>query len=130
MSVRAWSLSADAFSGRVGVSAAEDCPVQAPLCRRYSTCDYEDDSSGVLFAETVPNAVVRQASERTMRGLKARRFAMEGMLETDGSTVVNPERGDMSIRKPSRRAIYMDKQLYPPIHDREIVRIMQRKFRL
>src|SRR5262249_2656784 len=78
--------------------------------------------------ETIAERSRQTGIERTVVGDKARRFVMEGML---GLVDQRPGRaGRKGHRYPDAVAAYMlyVKQLYPPIHDREIVRIIGRKF--
>jgi len=66
--------------------------------------------------------------ERTIVGDKARRFAIEGMLGlVDQRTEHAGRKGHVYPEAVAAYMLYV-KQLYPPIHDREIVRIVARKF--
>ena len=90
--------------------------------------DYEVIRPIVLFAETIAERSRQTGIERTVVGAKARRFAMEGMLGLVDQRLVNPGRkGHVYPEAVAAHILYV-KQLYPPIHDREIVRIVQRKF--
>jgi transposase InsO family protein len=90
--------------------------------------DYEVIRPIVLFAETVAERSRQTGLERTVVGAKARRFAMEGMLGLVDQRLVTPGRkGHVYPEAVAAHILYV-KQLYPPIHDREIVRIVQRKF--
>lgn len=90
--------------------------------------DYEVIRPVVLFAETIAERSRQTGVERTVVGDKVRRFVMEGMLG------LVDQRAGHAGRKghvyPDTVAAYMlsVKQLYPPIHAREIVRILARKF--
>jgi len=90
--------------------------------------DYEVIRPIVLFAETIAERSRQTGIERTVVGEKARRFVMEGMLG------LVDQRAGHAGRKghvyPEAVAAYMwyVKQLYPPIHACEIVRIVARKF--
>ena len=90
--------------------------------------DYEVIRPMVLFAETAAERSRQTGVERTVVGDKARRFVLEGML---GLTERRAEAaGRKGHRYPAAIAGYIVylKQLYPPIHLREIARIVQRKF--
>ena len=90
--------------------------------------DYEVIRPIVLFAETIAERSRQTGIEPTVVGAKARRFAMEGMLGLVDQRLVNPGRkGHIYPDAVAAHILYL-KQLYPPIHDREIVRIVQRKF--
>ena len=90
--------------------------------------DYEAIRPIVLGAETVAERSRQTEMERTTLGDKARRFAMEGMRG------LGDHRAQAAGRKghvyPPAVAAYILSliQRYPPIHSREIVRIVQRKF--
>ena len=89
--------------------------------------DYEVIRPIVLFAETIAERSRQTGIEPTVVGAKARRFAMEGMLGLVDQRLVNPGRkGHIYPDAVAAHILYL-KQLYPPIHDREIVRIVQRK---
>jgi hypothetical protein len=90
--------------------------------------DYEVIRPIVLFAETAAERSRQTGVERTVVGDKARRFVLEGM---DGLRDRRTEaRGAQAPGYPDAVAGYILylKQLYPPIHLREIVRIVHRKF--
>ena len=90
--------------------------------------DYEVIRPIVLFAETAAERSRQTGVERTVVGDKARRFVLEGM---DGLHDRRTEaRGAQAPGYPDAVAGYILslKQLYPPIHLREIVRIVHRKF--
>ena len=90
--------------------------------------DYEVIRPIVLFADTIAERSRQTGLERTTIGDKARRFVHEGMLG------LVDQRAGQAGRKghcyPDAVAAYLlhVKQLYPPIHDCELVRIVQRKF--
>ena len=90
--------------------------------------DYEVIRPIVLFAETIAERSRQTGIEPTVVGAKARRFAMEGMLGLVDQRLVNPGRKGHVYPEAVAAHILSVKQLYPPIHDREIVRIVQRKF--
>jgi putative transposase len=90
--------------------------------------DYEVIRPIVLFAETAAERSRQTGVERTVVGDKARRFVLEGM---DGLRDRRTEaKGPRAPGYPDAIAEYILylKQLYPPIHLREIVRIVRRKF--
>jgi len=90
--------------------------------------DYEVIRPIVLFAETMAERSRQTGIEPTVVGAKARRFAMDGMLGLVDQRLVNPGRkGHVYPEAVAAHILYL-KQLYPSIHDREIVRIVQRKF--
>ena len=87
--------------------------------------DYEVIRPIVLFAETAAERSRQTGVERTVVGDKARRFVLEGM---DGLRDRRTEaKGPQAPGYPDAIAEYILylKQLYPPIHLREIVRIVQ-----
>jgi hypothetical protein len=89
--------------------------------------DYEVIRPMVLFAETAAERSRQTGVERTVVGDKARRFVLEGM---DGLRERRTEaKGPRAPGYPDAIAEYILylKQLYPPIHWREIVRIVHRK---
>ena len=90
--------------------------------------DYEVIRPIVLFAETVAERSRQTGLERTVVGAKARRFATAGMLGLVDQRLGNLGRQDHVYPEAIAAHILYVKQLYPPIHDREIVRIVQRKF--
>jgi hypothetical protein len=90
--------------------------------------DYEVIRPLVLFAETIAERRRQTGLERTVVGEKARRFVMEGMLGLVDQRAGHA--GRQGHVYPEAVATYMwyVKQLYPPIHACEIVRIVARKF--
>ena len=99
-----------------------------PLFVDYLQHDYEAIRPIVLGAETVAERSRQTEMERTTLGDKARRFAMQGMLGLEDQRA--KEAGRKGHVYPDVVAAYMVylKTIYPPIHYREIVRIVQRKF--
>ena len=90
--------------------------------------DYEVIRPIVLFAETAAERSRQTGVERTGVGDKARRFVLEGMLGlTDGRAEAAGRKGHRYPEAIAGYIVYL-KQLYPPIHLREIARIVQRKF--
>lgn len=110
------------------MSAAEDFAQYKLQFVDYIQHDYEVIRPIVLFAETIAERSRQTGIERTSVGDKARRFVMEGMLGLVDHRV--GQAGRKGHVYPEAVAAYMlyVKQLYPPIHDREVVRILQRKF--
>src|SRR5438552_1340614 len=90
--------------------------------------DYEVIRPIVLFAETAAERSRQTGVERTVVGDKARRFVLEGMLGlTDRRAKTAGRKGHTYPDAIAGYIVYL-KQLYPPIHLREIARIVQRKF--
>ena len=90
--------------------------------------DYEVIRPIVLFAETAAERSRQTGVERTVVGDKARRFVLEGMLGlTDRRAEAAGRKGRSYPEAIASYIVYL-KQLYPPIHLREIARIVQRKF--
>jgi transposase InsO family protein len=110
------------------VSTAEDFAQYKLQFVDYIQHDDEVIRPMVLFAETITERSRQTGIERTSVGDKARRFVQEGMLG------LVDQRAGQAGRKghvyPEAVAAYMlyVKQLYPPIHDREVVRSVARKF--
>ena len=110
------------------MSAAEDFAQYKLQFVDYIQHDYEVIRPIILFAETIAERSRQTGIERTSVGDKARRFVMAGMLGLVDQRV--GQAGRKGHVYPEAVAAYMlyVKQLYPPIHDREVVRILQRKF--
>jgi len=90
--------------------------------------DYEVIRPIVLFAETAAERSRHTGVERTVGGDKARRFLLEGMLGlADGRAEAAGRKGHIYPEAVARYIVYL-KQRYPPIHLREIARIVHRKF--
>ena len=90
--------------------------------------DYEVIRPIVLFGKPLLSAVVKPGVERTVVGDKARRFVLEGMMGLrDRRTQARDAKGHVYPEAIAGYILYL-KQLYPPIHLREIERILQRKF--
>ena len=106
------------------MSAAEDFAQYKLQFVDYIQHDYEVIRPIVLFAETIAERSRQTGIERTSVGDKARRFVMEGMLGLVDQRV--GQAGRKGHVYPEAVAAYMlyVKQLYPPIHDREVVRIL------
>jgi transposase InsO family protein/transposase len=82
----------------------------------------------VLFGDTAAQRSRQTGVDRTAIGDKARRFVTDGMVGlTDGRTQSTPGEGPIYPEAIAGYILYL-KQLYPPIHLREIERILARKF--
>ena len=90
--------------------------------------DYEVIRPIVLFAEQVAVRSEQTGIHRSTVGEKARRFVQNGMLGLLDQRSTQSGRKPHTFPDPVARHILYLKQLYPPIHDREIVRIIERKF--
>ena len=90
--------------------------------------DYEAIRPIVLFSETAAARSLETGIERTVLGDKARRFILEGMLGlADGRPGAAGRKGHVYPDDIAAHILYL-KQVYPPIHWREIVRILEHKF--
>ncbi len=89
---------------------------------------YEVVRPMLLFGETAAERSRQTGMERTVVGDKARRFVTQGMLGlADGRT--QPPAGEGPLYPEAIAAYILSlKQLDPPIHLREIERILLRKF--
>jgi transposase InsO family protein len=82
----------------------------------------------VLFGETAAERSRQTGIDRTVIGDKARRFVTDGMMGlADGRTQSRATEGPIYPEAIVGYILYL-KQLYPPIHLREIERILERKF--
>jgi len=90
--------------------------------------DYEVIRPLVLRGETTTARSQQTGLDRTTIGDKARRFIQHGMLGLlDGRVTAAGRKAHTFPDAVARYMIYL-KQLYPPIHDREIGRIVAHKF--
>ena len=90
--------------------------------------DYEAIRPVVLFGETAAERSRQTGVDRTVIGDKARRFVTDGMSAlADGRTQPASGEGPIYPEAIAGYILYL-KQLYPPIHLREIERILARKF--
>jgi len=90
--------------------------------------DYEAIRPVVLFSETAAARSLETGIERTVLGDKARRFILEGMLGlADQRPGAAGRKGHVYPDDIAAHILYL-KQVYAPIHLREIVRILERKF--
>jgi putative transposase len=90
--------------------------------------DYEVIRPIVLFGDTAAERSRQTGVERTVVGDKARRFVLEGMEGLrDRRTQARDPQDPVYPEAIAGYIVYL-KQLYPPIHLREIERILLRKF--
>jgi hypothetical protein len=94
--------------------------------------DYEVIRPIVLFAQPVAERGRETELARTTVGEKARRFVTQGMRGLVDRRTTEAGRKGHAYPEPrpdgTRQYILYLKQLYPPIHHREIVRILEPKF--
>jgi putative transposase len=90
--------------------------------------DYEVIRPIMLEAETVTARSQQTGMERTVVGDKARRFVQHGMLGLVDQRPSRAGRKAAHFPDPVARHLLYLKHLYPPIHDRELARIVERKF--
>jgi transposase len=110
------------------VSAAEDFAQYKLPFVDYMQHDYEVIRPIVLFAETIAERSWQTGIERTSIGEKACRFAREGMLGLVEQRTGQAGRQGPVYPEAEAAYILSVKQRYPPIHDREVVRIIARTF--
>jgi transposase InsO family protein/transposase len=90
--------------------------------------DYEAIRPVVLLGETTAERSRQTGMECTVLGEKARHFVTGGMAGlADGRSENAGRKGHVYPDAVAAYILYL-KQLYPPIHLREIARILQRKF--
>src|SRR5579871_4491622 len=90
--------------------------------------DYEVIRDVVLFAETLAQRATETGLDRTTVAEKARRFLEDGMFGlVDQRTTKAGRRPHVFPQRVAGFLLYA-KHLYPAVHDRELVRIVQRKF--
>lgn len=90
--------------------------------------DYEVIRPNLLFSQLIAERSRETEIERTTVGEKAKRIITEGMLGlVDQRTTRAGRKGHICHDHVLSHDLYL-KQLYPPIHYREIVRILARKF--
>jgi transposase InsO family protein/transposase len=90
--------------------------------------DYEIIRPIVLLGETAAERSRQTGVERTVVGDKARRFVLGGMAALQDQRTQNREPQEPVYPEAIAGYIVYLKQLYPPIHLREIERILLRKF--
>lgn len=90
--------------------------------------DYEVVRPLLFFGETAAQRSHQTGIDRTVIGDKARRFVTDGMMGlADGRAQNAGRKGHVYPEAIAGYIIYL-KQFYPPIHLREIERILARKF--
>jgi transposase InsO family protein len=82
----------------------------------------------VLYSETISERSRQTGVERTQVGEKAKRFVQKGMFGLVDQRTDKGGRKPHEYPEPIAEHILYLKHLYPPIHYREIVRIIERKF--
>ncbi len=82
----------------------------------------------VLYSETISERSRQTGVERTQVGEKAQRFVQKGMFGLVDQRASQAGRKSHEYPEPVAAHIFYLKQLYPPIHYREIVRIVERQF--
>lgn len=90
--------------------------------------EYEVIRPIVLFSETIVERSRQTGVERTRVGSQARRFVQQGMLGLVDQRAGQAGRKEHEYPEAVAVHILYLKQLYPPLHYREIVRIVERKF--
>lgn len=90
--------------------------------------DYEVIRPIVLFAASVSERSRQTELDRVLVGEKARRFVREGMLGLQDQRPQRSGRKHHAYPEAVARGILSLKHRYPPIHHREIVRIIERKY--
>ena len=89
---------------------------------------YEDIRPIVLYGQTITERSEEIEQERTSLGEKAKRFVTEGMWGLADKRKTPKKPAPTSYPEPIAGYILQLKQIYPPLHYREIVRIIKRKF--
>ena len=109
-------------------SASDDFQQLALLFIDPIQHDYEVIRDLLLYAATVAARSDATGVDRATIGEKAKRFVEQGMLGLADQRA--SKSGRTPHQYPEHVAAYVlyCKQLYPPVHDRELVRIVQRKF--
>ncbi|MDH3674051.1 MAG: helix-turn-helix domain-containing protein, partial [Anaerolineae bacterium] len=82
----------------------------------------------VLFSKTIAERSRQTGIERTVVGDKAKRFVQQGMLGLQDQRIGKAGRKEHEYPDRIAAHILLLKQLYPPIHYREIVRIVECEF--
>jgi putative transposase len=90
--------------------------------------DYELIRPVVLYAQSTHSRSQETEMPRTTVREKAKRFVMEGMLGLVDQRLTAGSNREEGYPKPIAKYILYLKHLYPPIHYREIVRIIGNKF--
>lgn len=90
--------------------------------------DYEAIRPVILFSQSVTERSRETEMPRTTVREKARQFVTEGMLGLVDKRSTSATSKEIGYPQPIARYILYLKHLYPPIHYREIVRIIETKF--
>ena len=90
--------------------------------------DYEVIRPVVLFSQSVTERSHETETPRTTVREKARQFITEGMMGLVDKRSTSANAKEIGYPEPVARYILYLKHLYPPIHYREIVRIIGTKF--
>jgi len=90
--------------------------------------EYEVIRPIILFSETISERSRQTGIERTVVGDKAKRFVQQGMLGLQDQRIRKAGRKEHEYPDRIAAHILLLKQLYPPIHYREIVRIIESEF--
>lgn len=90
--------------------------------------DYEVIRPIVLFSQPVADRSEETETPRTTLREKAKRFVTKGMLGLADKRGDSAKKREIGYPEPVARHILYLKHLYPPIHYREIVRIIEIKF--
>ena len=90
--------------------------------------DYEVIRPVILFAQSTNSRSQETEVPRTTVREKAKQFAIEGKLGLVDQRSTADSNREEGFPEPIARHILYLKQVYPPIHYREIVRIIDRKF--
>ena len=110
------------------MSAAEAFAPSQLHCIDDIQHDYEVIRPLVLFADTMTERRRQTGLERTTSGDKARRFVPEGMWGLVEQRAGHAGRKGHRYPEPVAADRLYVKQLSPPIHARELVRLVPRKF--
>ncbi|MCI0562748.1 MAG: DDE-type integrase/transposase/recombinase, partial [Nitrososphaera sp.] len=90
--------------------------------------DYEVIRPIVLYSQSVNSRSEETEVPRTTVREKAKQFVMEGMIGLADQRATAAGDREIGYPDPIARYIVYLKHLYPPIHYREIVRIIRKKF--
>ena len=90
--------------------------------------DYEVIRPIVLFSQSVNRRSQETEVARTTVREKAKQFVIEGMLGLVDQLTTSPGDSEIGFPDPIAKYILYLKHLYPPIHYREIVRIIGKKY--
>ncbi|MCA9933325.1 MAG: transposase [Anaerolineales bacterium] len=90
--------------------------------------DYEVIRPIILFSQPVAERSHETETPRSTVSDKARRFVIGGMLGLVDKRSQTSQQQEVGYPDPIANHILYLKQLYPPIHYREIVRIIENKF--